>query len=192
MLATLAALASACAPRPAEFRTAEALPSAPRRTDGVAFDLASAPLAAGDRASSASGFAALRPPIGADTALGVVGEFFERVANDDAAGLAALLTSDAIATPPGKPEDRSALATWWEQRLKRLDYTRGAGVALYRASDVRVLPDPSPSEAISVRVRVAAARAGQARLFGDELTFGLRPDGRLLRIYRITEDFQLP
>lgn len=191
--AALTALASSCAPRPAELATAEALPSAPRRADGVALDLVSAPLPAHDRASSARGFAALRAPLDVDAALHVVDEFFEHAVSNDAAGVIARLTSDAVASSTGPAGERQpVLSRWWEQRLKRLDYTQAAGAVLYRGGDVRVLPTDSPSETVAVRVRVAEARAGHTRLFGDELTFWLRRDGSQPRIFRIEEDFQLP
>jgi ketosteroid isomerase-like protein len=183
---------ASCTPRPSEFSTAEALPSAPRRADGVALDLASTTPSAQDLVRSSSGLATLRTPLGVDVATEVVSEFFRRVVHADAEGVAALLTSDAVTSTEPTSERTMPLSSWWARRLKQLDYTQAAGVVLYREGDVRVLATDSPSSTVALRVRVTPARAAHVRLFGDELTFWLRRDGTQTHICRIVEEFQLP
>jgi hypothetical protein len=45
---------------------------------------------------------------------------------------------------------------------------------------------------VLVRVVIATPRVGRTRLFGDEITFLLRPSGGAYKIIEMVEDFQLP
>lgn len=208
--ASLAAafLAGCSATEPAVFPTAEALPEAPRRPDGVAIDPSGALPRTEDRAGTSDGLVTLRTPLGADRAIATVSGFFRGVVREDGDALASVLTRDAVAlAPTGSPNAgrTPSAASWWEQRFRRLDYTMLGGetifrereVAIFRESDGADLPEaprtlPLAPGDVLLRVPIATPRIGQERLFGDELWMWLRRDGAQYRIYRVIEDFQLP
>jgi hypothetical protein len=202
----LAALLAGCAAAP--LPVDETTPR--RRPDGVAIDPISAPPAARDRAASTDALVTLRTPLGIDRALATVQDFFRKVVVEDAEGLDALFTRDALAITTlvpgaGGGQTPSALL-FWQGRFRKLDYTRLAGeviyrdaeVSLYRAEDVLESP-PHPALRVELiagndvvaRVTILTPRVGADRLFGDEMILWLRRDGDRYRIYRILEEFQL-
>jgi hypothetical protein len=200
----LAPLVASCGgPAPAVFPTAAALPTAPRRPDGVALDPPSMPPPARDRASSADGLVTLRTPLGVDLALATVADLFRAIVREDPDAIENLFARDAIVVGPvagGANGTPPSAPLFWEHRFKRLDYTRLAGEPVYREADVEILR--APSEAgdgapggdadVVVRVPIATPRVGLDRLFGDEIVLFMRREGDRYRIQRIQEDFQLP
>ena len=191
-----------------EFPTSAEFPIERRRPDGVAIDPASAPPPAADRAAVGDGLVTLRTPLGVDVAVAAVAEFFRRVVLEDGDGLSALFARDALAISPnpGGQSQTPSASLWWEQRFRRLDYSKLAGEPLYRESEVAIYRgedalEDSPHPAIQtetldendfiVRVPIITARVGADRLLGDEIILWLRREGARFKIYRLLEDFQL-
>jgi hypothetical protein len=123
--------------------------------------------------------------------------------NEDPERLSAFLSPQAyVDTPSGRTSARA----YWQTRLSQLDYTELRGQLLFRDEDIEtfrvedlahVPPERRPSvtletDEIAVRVSVHISWAGRTRLFGDELTFRLQPDGPTFSIAEIAEDFHLP
>ena len=183
---------------------------APRKPDGVAIDPASATMGPRDRASAEEGVVTLRSPLGVDLATAMIADFFSRVVVEDDDGLEALFTRDAIAVtagPSGGMGQTPAAALWWEQRFRRLDYSKMAGEVVFRESELEVYRaedalDAPPHRAIRtealndndviIRAPIVTPRSGQERLFGDEIVFWLRRDGDRFKIFRVLEEFQVP
>jgi hypothetical protein len=181
-----------------------------RRPDAVAIDPVSSPPPARDYASSTDGLVTLRTPLGVDRAISAVDELFRKIVIEDGEGLERLFTSDALAISTagsgvGPGQTPSALP-FWQQRFKRLDYTRLSGELVFRADEMEIFRasdrlDVSPHPAIRlealhesdvvIRLPILTPRIGTERLFGDEMIFWLRRDNDRYRIYRILEDFQL-
>lgn len=176
--------------------------------DGVAIDLMSAEPPARDHAEAREGLVTLRAPLGTDRAILVVRELFQKVALEDAEGLEALFTRDAIAVTSANagPGQMPAATNWLRTRFNKLDYTRLAGetifreadLGIYRAEDALEAP-PHPSihrealgeDDVVIRAPIVTSRVGADRLLGDEVILWLRRDADRYRIYRLYEDFQL-
>lgn len=165
--------------------------------------------AARDRALGAEYAVTLRAPLGVERALATVRSLFRRIALEDSEGLEALFTRDAtVITVQGPQQGSSPTATlFWEQRFRKLDYTRLAGEVLYREADVTVVragdaaegrlhpaihPETLADDDVVVHVPILAARIAGDRLLGDEMVLWMKRDGDRYRIYRSLEDFQLP
>jgi hypothetical protein len=178
-----------------------------RRPDGVAIDPAGAPPPTKDRAGSSDGLVTLRTPLGADAARDVVAALFGAITREDDRALTALFAPEAQAVSPAGSGQPARLKDWWEQRFRRLEYTKLAGEPIFRDADLELyrsddagetVPHPAvrltelePTDVV-LRVPVAVSRAGTERLLGEELVIWLRRDGDRYRIYRILEEFQLP
>jgi hypothetical protein len=188
------------------FPTASELPPVPRRTDGVAIDPAPELPPSSDTAMTRDQVAVLRPPLPEKMALAVVSSFFRSVTTEDAEKLAALLTIDATATTRSRSA-ASPMLDYWRARMRRLAYRKltaetayiAAQVEIYRYEDLAVAragrpvrPPTMMRSDLIARVPIATARAGNDRLFGDEIVFLLRREQDNLRIREVTEDFQLP
>lgn len=212
VLAAFVALAApACSGGPLNLKTSsEVGDDLPRKPDGVAIDPASATMGPRDRATADEGVVTLRSPLGVDLATATIADFFSRVVVEDDDGLSALFTRDAIAVtagPSGGMGQTPGAALWWEQRFRRLDYSKMAGEVVFRESELEVyraedVLDAPPHRAIRtdalndndviIRAPIVTPRSGQERLFGDEIVFWLRRDGDHFKIFRILEDFQVP
>lgn len=177
-----------------------------RRPDGVAIDPVSAPPVPVDRASAADGLVTLRAPLGVEVARAVVIELLQRIAREDSEGMAGLFTRDALAIVPSSSNQAAQAKDWWDQRFRRLEYTKLAGeqvareaeFEIYRAEDSPDLPSHAAIRTeglgatdVVIRVPIITNRVGQDRLLGDEMVLWLRREGDQYRIYRILEDFQL-
>ena len=200
------ALIAGCAAGPG-FATAGSLDAARRRPDGVAVDPTGEPPRAREHARASDRLVTLRTPLGADRAVDTVSEFFRKIVIEDSDGLEALFTREATASNGNPGASATPLAVlWWQQRFRRLDYTRLAGepifreaeVEIYRAEDdVDALPHPAIHlEALGetdvvIRLPIVSTHAGADRLFGDAMIFWLRREGDRYKIYRLLEDFQL-
>lgn len=150
--------------------------------------------------------AVLRPPLPEKMALAVISSFFRSITTEDADKLAALLTVDATVTNRSRSGAASML-DYWRARMRRLAYRRvtaeaayvPAQVEVYRYDDLTVAragrpvrPPTMMRSDLIARVPIATTRAGNDRLFGDEIVFLLRREQDNLRIREATEDFQLP
>jgi hypothetical protein len=204
-LVTSGALVAGCAAGPG-FATAGSLETARRQPDGVAVDPTGEPPRARERAEASERLVTLRTPLGADRAVDTVSELFRKIVIEDSDGLEALFTREATAgNGSGAPSSTPLAMLWWQQRFRRLDYTRLAGepifreaeLEIYRAEDeVDALPHPAIRlEALGetdvvIRLPILTSHAGADRLFGDEMIFWLRREGDRYKIYRVVEDFQ--
>jgi len=140
--ACLALLLSACASTgPAVFPRGVEEEDARRHPDGVAIDPASAPPPARYRATVDEGLVTLRTPLGVDLAIATVETLFRKIVREDTEGLDALFTRDAhvvTSAGGGNPAQMNGATYWWEQRFRRLDYTKLAGEPIYRPSEMEV------------------------------------------------------
>jgi hypothetical protein len=192
------------------FVAASEIDAGQRRPDGVAIDKTSLPPRARDQAEATDGLVTLRAPLGVDRAILAVNELFRKVVLEDTEGLESLFTRDALAVtttaPNAGPAQTPQAALFWQQRFRRLDYTKLAGEAIFRPADLEIYraedaleTPPHPAirlEALNdndvvIRVPVLTSHIGTERLFGDEIIFWLRREGDRYRIYRLLEDFQL-
>lgn len=186
------------------------LPDVTRRSpDGVAIDPISAPPAARDQAQVADGLVTLRTPLGIDRALVMVQELFRAVVVEDGDAVKQLLDKDARAitgASGGGSGQTHKVEDFWQNRFRKLDYTKLAGDLIYRDTELTIYRaedalDTPPHPAIHldalrgndviIRVPILTTRIGADRLFGDEIVLWLRRDGDHYRIYRMLEDFQL-
>lgn len=172
----------------------------------MAIDPVSAPPAPVDRANAADGLVTLRTPLGVEVARAVVLELLQRITREDSEGMAGLFTRDALAILPTSSNQTTQAKDWWDQRFRRLEYTKLAGeqvareseFEIYRAEDSPELPAHASIRTgalgdtdVVIRVPIITNRVGQDRLLGDEMVLWLRREGDQYRIYRILEDFQL-
>ena len=204
-----AAALSGCGPRAAVFPTTDQWPDAKRQADGVAVDPLPAGVAGvlGDR-TTAHRDIALTAPMALESAPDVARDFIAAVVREDAAALSALLGDRAIVVNPGvSGRPQSPLLSMWRERFRRFDYTALANLPVIREPELTVdtfedldaaVPgrprQPAEMRPGDVRVhgRVVTPRIGSDRLFGDELTFLMRPEKGRYRIVLIFEEFQLP
>ena len=195
-----------CAAGPG-FATASSIESARRRPDGVAVDPTGEPPRAREHARTSDRLVTLRTPLGADRAVDTVSELFRKIVIEDSDGMEALFTREATTSTGNPGTSATPLSVlWWQQRFRRLDYTRLAGepifreaeLEIYRADDdVEALPHPAirldalGETDVVIRLPILTSHLGADRLFGEEMIFWLRRDGDRYKIYRVIEDFQL-
>src|SRR5262249_55731396 len=124
------------------FAAASEMDAARRRPDGVAIDPTSSPPMARDQAEAGDGLVTLRTPLGLDRAIVTVNELFRKIVLEDSEGIEALFTRDALAattTAPNAGPGQSPQATlWWQQRFRRLDYTKLAGETIFREAELEI------------------------------------------------------
>jgi hypothetical protein len=184
-----------------------ALEAARRKPDGVAVDPTGAPPRARERADASDHLVTLRTPLGADRAVDTVSELFRKIVIEDSDGLEALFTREATVSTGASGGAATPLAVlWWQQRFRRLDYTRLAGEAIFREAELEIYRADDAIDAPShpairletlgetdvvIRLPILTSHAGADRLFGDEMIFWLRREGDRYKIYRVLEDFQL-
>jgi hypothetical protein len=197
---------TACAGGPG-FATAGALDAARRKPDGVAVDPTGAPPRARESAYASDRLVTLRTPLGADRAVDTVSELFRKIMIEDSDGLEALFTREATASTGASGASATPLAVlWWQQRFRRLDYTRLAGEPIFREAELEIYRAEDEIDApthaairletlgetdVVIRLPILTSHAGADRLFGDEMIFWLRREGDRYKIYRVLEDFQL-
>ncbi|HKY40405.1 MAG TPA: hypothetical protein VJN18_30940 [Polyangiaceae bacterium] len=130
--------------------------------------------------------------------------FFIAVLLESGSDLYPLFAAQAWAVSDGNRQPAQAL---WRARFAQLDYTSLSGRLVatphtlhtytFRSAMLAkrdgVLPPAAPDEVVVV-ARPGLSWAGKTRLFGDQLTFRLRPkqDQPAYEIAEITEDFRLP
>ena len=100
-----------------------------------------------------------------------------------------------------------AIADLWRGRLRQFHYRALASDVLYQDADIELyryddLETPLPGRPfrppemartdVLLRVPLLIVRAGNDRVFGDEMVFLLRRDKGRYRIRQLIEDFQLP
>lgn len=156
-------------------------------------------------AHSGDAFIVLRAPSDVKAATETVRRFFDAVAAESMPALEALLDQNARLKAGPQGHSEHALASW-RKRLQQLDYSTVAGRLLYRERDLQVyrpadvaalgtarsLPLAARDEEVVVRVFLRPPPRGGTRLFGDDVTFLLRPDNGAYKIAEIVEDFRLP
>lgn len=172
------------------LETATALPSAPRRPDGVALEPPPAVPPASERAPAA-GVVALREPLADKDVEDVVRAYVRAFEREDIEALRQLLCQDA--TPIGRAGGRQQLIELWAMRIRNFEYQKLAGSEIARLSQLQkhtydvlggsgTLSRPTemrPGD-LYVRVPIATPRLGTEQLFGDVLVLLLRrEEGRL-------------
>jgi hypothetical protein len=177
------------------FASSSTLPEdEPRRPAGVAVDPAPELPKPAPAASAEAGLVVLKTPLDTQAARQVVKDFFRAAVEQDADRQA------------GASMGRQQAQPFWRLRLSRLDYGalagqvvfRDAELEVYRSEDLarlrpaRTLAMAVQGDDVLVRVPIATPRVGRTRLFGDEVTFLLRPNGATFKIVEMAEDFQLP
>jgi hypothetical protein len=203
------------------FATAAELPDGPRRPDGVVVDpipefpaavddtaakSPTEPLGNARRSGEVAALVALKPPLPDKLARTVVAAFFRAVVTEDIDALGGLVTSDAT-TPVKARGGAQGIADLWRSRLRQFRYRTLAGDVLYQEADIELYryddletllpgrPFRPPEMArtdLLLRVPLLVVRAGNNRVFGDEMLFLLRRDKGRYRIRQLIEDFQLP
>jgi hypothetical protein len=192
--------------RPATFATASALPSGPRRPDGVAVDLQGSMPPASTRAATQDGLVALREPVDMTGALQPVRQFFESVSREDGVAMRGLLTFDAQSFMPSGPGSSGMrVEDAWDRRFSKFDYKatgpepvyRETSVETYRYKDLDEAEGDRPQrpmvmdpQDVLIRVPIEIRRVGVDRVFGDEILFVVRRVEGAFRIRALVEDFQ--
>jgi hypothetical protein len=188
------------------FASSSTLPEdEPRRPAGVAVDPAPELPKPAPAASAEAGLVVLKTPLDTQAARQVVKDFFRAAVEQDADRLDKLLDEQSY-VQAGASMGRQQAQPFWRLRLSRLDYGalagqvvfRDAELEVYRSEDLarlrpaRTLAMAVQGDDVLVRVPIATPRVGRTRLFGDEVTFLLRPNGATFKIVEMAEDFQLP
>jgi hypothetical protein len=196
--------ATGCAGSAARFETADPhAERAPRRAPAVAVDPAPARPEIRTRGASTARLVVLASPRAVGAALGTVDRFFRALVAEAPEAVDATLAEQAfLDSSAGRQPARGALRA----RILQLDYTALRGVPLYGDGDLEVFrredlealgsarAAPSELEAgqLYVRVHLNVSHAGKTRLFADQMSFFLRPDGKGYRIAMIREDTPVP
>ena len=188
------------------FATLTELPAEPRRPDGVVVDPSPELPVATEATEKATGIVALKPPLPDRAARTVVAAFFRAVVAENVEALTELSTSDATLSAKGRTGAPS-LVDHWRARLRHFHYRVLAGEILYQEADIELyryedLETPLPGRPLRpaemtasdvlLRAPVLIVRAGNERVFGDDILFHLRRDKGKYLIRQVLEDFQLP
>jgi hypothetical protein len=154
--------------------------------------------------STPSELRVLRVSLDPEQARAAVSRFFAAVAAESSQDLFQLLAAHAAVVSEGNRQPAQAM---WRTRFAQLDY-KAVGVLLAgpralrtytfdaaeRARRDGISPPSSPREVVVV-ARPSLSWVGKTRLFGDQLSFRLRPsagDSTRFEIAEIAEDFRLP
>ncbi len=206
-LLLLASIAAGCAIHTSpSFETASEPPDEPRRPDGVAVDLEGSLPPAKTTGSTQSGLVPLKEPVDISQAMHAVRTFFRGISDEDMDLMRSVLAGDAQLLPIGTGNGMRA-ERHWERRFRKLDYTALGSEPLYRESMVETyryedLDEPMAGrplrpaamvpEDVLIRVLVTRTRFGIDRVFGPEILFVLRREGRVFEIQTVHEDFATP
>ncbi len=136
----------------------------------------------------------------------MVAAFFRAVVTEDIEALASLITTDATA-PIKARGGAMGIADLWRSRLRQFRYRTLAADVLYQDTDVELYryddletvlpgrpfrPPEMARNDLLLKVPLLVVRAGNDRVFGDEMLFLLRRDKSRYHIRQLIEDFQLP
>lgn len=196
-IAVSASLALGCASAPRQVVQDDA----PRRPDGVAIDLPSAPPSATAEAAAGDGVVALVTPLGTDVARAVVERFFNAIVAEDRATLGDLLAGTARSFNPTTGEEVDA-NYFWNRRFDTFDYTPLATQSVFRRDAVEVFRIDQWNRAtqsaglgtvyaasdVVARVRLPTVTSSKP-ILGDSIALQLRRVGSTYQIVRLTEDF---
>jgi hypothetical protein len=176
---------SCAAPGP-PFESVTTLPKPARHPAGADIEPALALPSPERRATTAAGLVVLRTPLDPAAARSLVAAFFRAVIDESPRALSAVFTRDAVMQ--NGPRRESAVSLW-AGRFGRFDYRSLAAESVYRAAELKLWQD---EESLMARARVDVAWGSRPRMFGDELTFRLVPNGAGWLIAEVLEDFQTP
>jgi hypothetical protein len=176
----------ACAAQAPAFESVTTLPKAARHPAGA--DVEPQPSLPGPerRATTSAGLVVLKTPLDPQAARNLVAAFFRAVLDESPRALASVLTRDAVMQNGSRRESALSL---WTGRFGRFDYRSLAAESVYRAAELKLWQD---EEHLMARARVDVAWGSRPRMFGDELTFRLVPNGASWLIAEVLEDFQTP
>jgi hypothetical protein len=180
----LAWLALACATGAPAFESVTTLPKPAPNPAGVDIEPAPTLPSAERRGSTAAGLVVLKTPLDPQAARHVVAAFFRAVIDESPRALSAVLTRDAVMQNGSRRESAASL---WAGRFGRFDYRSLGAESVYRAAELKLWKD---EDSLMARARVDVAWGSRPRMFGDELTFRLVPNGASWLIAEVLEDFQ--
>ncbi len=205
-LGPVLAVGLACSPGSAglDAQVASELSSAPRLAPGVVVDPTSELPAPHDDARSSDGLTVVAGPRDPRAALDVVRRFFRATLDESEVDLTEALDEHARIRTDTRGSSHRAL-DHWRQRFDRLEYGvlsaqvvfRERDVEVFRAGEVARLDPPRPrlgspgGQDVLVIVPISTARHGRTRLYGDEISFLLRPSGTGYKIREMREEFEL-
>ncbi len=202
----LASLSIGCASgRALQFETQSEPEEAPRRAPGVAIDRAPELPAAAQSAVTGAGVAQLTTPPDTSLARKTARRFLELMLRGSFRELEPIIDEQAWFNT-GPTGGRQRARHFMQTRMARVDYSklsinslyRQADVETYRAEDLpglgkgRSVPRVVQGDDVLVRVFISTPRVGRTRVFGDEVSFVLRPSDGGFSVVEIVEDFQLP
>jgi hypothetical protein len=175
-----------CAAQGPAFESVTTLPKPARHPAGADIEPAPAWPSPERRATTSAGLVVLRTPLDPAAARSLVAAFFRAVIDESPRALSAVFTRDAVMQ--NGPRRESAVSLW-AGRFGRFDYRSLAAESVYRAAELKLWQD---EESLMARARVDVAWGSRPRMFGDELTFRLVPNGAGWLIAEVLEDFQTP
>jgi hypothetical protein len=187
---------SACAPA----APAVVPEGAPRRPDGVAIDLPTAPPRTVAEAHASDGIVALETPLSTEAARSVVMRFFGAMVTEDRVTFQSLFAARAKSYNPSTSVEDDALS-FWNRRFDALEYQQLAGGPMLREDGIELFridqwqrgsvgDDTQPTDVIAY-FRCPATTTGRP-LTGESISLQLRRFGDHYQIIRITEDFTFP
>jgi hypothetical protein len=205
-LAVMVPLVCGCASGQAwQFDTQSEPEEEPRRAPGVAIDRAAELPPPVPTTVTGVGVAQLTTPPDSSLARQTVRKFLELMLRGSFRELEAIIDEQAWFNT-GPSGGRQRARHFMQTRLARVDYSklslnslyRQADVETYRAEDIphlgkgRSVPRVVQGSDVLVRVFISTPRVGRTRVFGDEVSFVLRPSEQGFSVIEILEDFQLP
>jgi hypothetical protein len=202
-LALASSLAVGCssAGRGPDFPTSFSFDEAPRRPPSFAAEPSaepSEPVTDGESIHVAS------VPLDSEAARDLVSRFFMAVLLESGKDLFPLFAAQASVVSEGSRQPAQAL---WRARFAQLDYTSLSGKVVATPAALRTytyqtaarakrdgVPAPAAPDEVVVVTHPTLSWAGKTRLFGDRLSFRLRPKRGepAYEIAEIAEDFRLP
>lgn len=202
-LALASSLSVACssAERGPDFPTSFRFDEAPRRPPSFAAEPSaerSEPVTDGQSIHQAI------VPLDSEAARDLVSRFFMAVLLESSKDLFPLFAAQASVVSEGSRQPAQAL---WRARFAQLDYTSLSGKVVATPAALRTytyqtaarakrdgVPTPATPDEVVVVTSPALSWAGKTRLFGDRLSFRLKPKRGepAFEIAEIAEDFRLP
>ena len=184
------------------FETSNSLPADDRATEGVAFDNDGPLPSAKATAHTNDVVVTIKEPFDRNQALRAIRVFFRAIRSEDSNLMATVLaeSAEAVSADSGA---RTQLKRHWSRRFDRFDYQTLEADPPYRESMVEIygygetvlpgrseLPRYMRAGDVFVRVPVTRVFQGYDRLFGDEIGFLLRRNGKRLEILETHEGFE--
>jgi hypothetical protein len=200
-LASSLTLACSSAGRGPDFPTSANFPDEPRRPPSFA---AEPNVASAEAVTDGESIRKAVVPLDSEAARDLVSRFFMAVLLESGKDLFPLFAAQASVLSEGSRQPAQAL---WRARFAQLDYTTLSGKVVATPAALRTytyqtatrakrdgVPAPAAPDEVVVVASPALSWAGKTRLFGDRLSFRLKPKSGepAYEIAEIAEDFRLP